>query len=109
MLHLAGRRYWYAAVIEHVGRRSGRHYETPVVAEPLTDGFLVPLPYGTGVDWLRNVQTAGQATVTAKGRTYDVCDPHIIDASTAGAFLSPLRRTAFSIFGIKDYLKVRTV
>jgi hypothetical protein len=32
MMHLAGRKYWYAAVIRHVGRRSRQAYATPVVA-----------------------------------------------------------------------------
>jgi deazaflavin-dependent oxidoreductase (nitroreductase family) len=109
MLHLAGRKYWYAAVISHVGRRTGRQYATPVVAEPVPDGFLVPLPYGTQVDWLRNVQTAGKARITAKGRAYDVCDPEIVDAATVRALLSSWRRQTFERFGIKSYLKVRTV
>jgi deazaflavin-dependent oxidoreductase (nitroreductase family) len=109
MLHLAGRKYWYAAVISHIGRHSGRQYATPVVAEPVSDGFLVPLPYGTQVDWLRNVQATGQATITAKGRVYDVCDPEILDAATASALLSVRRRRTFERFGIKSYLKVRTV
>ena len=50
MLHLAGRKHWYAAVIRHTGRRSGSHYATPVVADGVADGFILPLPYGTGVD-----------------------------------------------------------
>jgi hypothetical protein len=50
MMHLAGRKYWYAAVIRHTGRRSGRSYATPVVADRVGDAFILPLPYGTGVD-----------------------------------------------------------
>jgi hypothetical protein len=48
MLHLAGKRHWYAAKVEHVGRRSGRHHETPVVAVPVEGGLAIPLPYGEG-------------------------------------------------------------
>ena len=41
MLHLAGRRHWYAAVIRHTGRKSGKSYATPVVADgsPVTASF----------------------------------------------------------------------
>ena len=46
MLRLAGRPHWYAARLEHVGRRSGRGYATPVVALPVRDGFAIPLVYG---------------------------------------------------------------
>ena len=54
MLLLAGREHWYAAALQHTGRRSGKTYTTPVVADRVVDGVIVPLPYGTGVDWLRN-------------------------------------------------------
>ncbi len=35
------------------------------------------------MDWLRNVRTAGTATVTVDGKTYDVCEPEVISAATA--------------------------
>jgi deazaflavin-dependent oxidoreductase (nitroreductase family) len=107
MLRLAGRRHWYAAVIRHTGRRSGRHYATPVVADRVADGFILPLPYGTHVDWLRNVLSAGQATITVDGQTYDVAEPEIIDAATAGPQLSTRRRRIFQRFGIEKFVKVQ--
>ena len=106
MLNLAGRKHWYAAVIRHTGRRSGKRYATPVVADRFTDGFVLPLPYGTGVDWLRNVLAAGRATVTVGGETFDVTEPEIIDAATASPLLSPRRRRAFQRFGIDKVVKV---
>ncbi|MGZ4612806.1 MAG: hypothetical protein ACXV1K_06490 [Kineosporiaceae bacterium] len=42
----------YASVVRHVGRTSGRRYETPVVPVATDGGFVVPLPYGPGTDWL---------------------------------------------------------
>ena len=107
MLHMAGRKHWYAAVIRHSGRRSARSYATPVVADRVTDGFILPLPYGTGVDWLRNVLAAGRAAITVDGRTYDVVEPEIIDAATAAPQLSARRRRAFQRFHIDNYLKVK--
>jgi deazaflavin-dependent oxidoreductase (nitroreductase family) len=109
MLHLAGRKHWYASVIRHTGRRSGKNYATPVVAERIADGFIVPLPYGTAVDWLRNVRAAGEATVTVGGQTYDVVSPEIIDAAAALPQLSERRRRAFARFGIDNFVKVRMV
>lgn len=107
MMHLAGRRHWYAAVMRHTGRRSGRHYATPVVADRVANGFIVPLPYGTDVDWLRNVQASGAAAVSVGGHTYDVVEPEIIDAATAGPQLSPRRRRVFQAFGIKRFVKLK--
>lgn len=110
MLLLAGRRHWYAGVIRHVGRRTGRSYATPVVLNPVAGGgFVVPLPYGTGVDWLRNVLAAGRASVTIGGETCEVTEPQILDAAVAAPLLSDRRRREFARFGIDHYLRLRRV
>lgn len=108
MLHLAGRKHWYASVIEHTGRHSGKQYTTPVVTERVSDGFIVPLPYGTDVDWLQNVLAAGHATIRADGQSYRVVKPEIISAESAGAELRPERRRTYDLFKVKNYLKVKS-
>lgn len=107
MLRLAGRRNWYAAAIQHTGRRSGKHYTTPVVAERIADGFLVPLPYGAGVDWLQNVLAAGRAVIRSEGDDYEVARPKVIDSGSALPLLSARRRRTFERVGIEQYLKVK--
>ena len=107
MMNLAGRKHWYAALIRHTGRRSGKSYATPVVADRVADGFILPLPYGTGVDWLRNVLAAGRAAMTVGGETFDVTAPEIIDAATAMPQLSPRHRRAFQRFGIDKFVKLK--
>ena len=107
MLRLAGRRYWYASVIEHTGRSSGRSYRTPIVADMIGNGFVVPLPYGTDVDWVRNIVVAKRATVIHKGRTYRVIDPEIIDAAQALPLLPRARRRTFERVSIGHFLRVR--
>lgn len=103
----AGRKNSYAATIRHTGRRSGKQYTTPVGAERLADGYLIPLGYGTGVDWLQNVLAAGHATIVAEGETHDVTEPEVIDAALALPMLSPKRRRSFERIGITQYLKVK--
>jgi hypothetical protein len=107
MLQLAGRKHWYASVIRHSGRRSGKGYATPVVAEHVTGGFIVPLPYGTRVDWLRNVLAAGEATVVAHGQTCDVVGPEILDAPTALPQISPSHRRTFQRLGISNFVRLK--
>ncbi len=106
MLVLAGHKHWYASAIEHVGRRSGRRYTTPVVAGRTPDGFVVPLPYGTEVDWLRNVLAAGTATLRSRGVTYQVTALRIVDADAAFAQVAPVYAQAWCRFGITRYLKL---
>jgi deazaflavin-dependent oxidoreductase (nitroreductase family) len=102
---LAGHRYWYAAVIEHTGRKSGKRYRTPVVALRTDDGILAGMPYGSGVDWLRNVLAAGSATITDKGRTYSVARPEVIDAATTEPQLSARWRRILHASDVDSYVK----
>lgn len=108
-LRLAGKRYWYASVLQHTGRRSGKRYSTPIVADRAGDQFVIPLPYGTQVDWVRNVLTAGRATVTSRGTTYDVVEPELIDATQALPLLPAGRRRTFERVNIGHFLRARIV
>jgi deazaflavin-dependent oxidoreductase (nitroreductase family) len=103
----AGRKNSYAAAIRHTGRKSGKQYSTPVGAERVQDGFVIPLGYGTQVDWLQNVIAAGRATLTAEGENHDVTSPEVIDAATALPMLSPSRRRSWERVGVAQYLKVQ--
>ena len=73
----------------------------------MQDGFIIPLAYGTQVDWLQNVLAAGRATVSAEGETHDVTEPEVIDAATALPMLSSKRRRTFERMGIAQFLRVK--
>lgn len=60
------------ALVRHVGRRSGRTYETPLILARVPGGFVAELTYGENVDWYRNVAAAGRCTVIHHGREYEV-------------------------------------
>lgn len=105
----AGRRHWYAAALHHVGRRSGRAYITPVVAEPVPGGFVIPLPYGANVDWLRNVRAAGQATITVEGYEHAIDQPTVVPAREVLPLVRDKRRRVWARLGIENFLRVREV
>lgn len=107
MLRLAGTRFWYASVIRHTGRRSGRRFSTPIVADRVGTDILIPLPYGTDVDWVRNVLAAGEATLVCKGETLSVGSPEIIDSATALPRLPQSRRRTFERVAISHFLLLR--
>lgn len=106
MLQLAGKKFWYASVIQHTGRRSGKRYATPIVADRVDDHLFVPLPYGTQVDWVRNVLHAGEATVVSKGRTYHAVAPELVDATQALPELPRDRRRTFERVSIGHFLRM---
>ena len=82
-LSFAGRPYSPYAIIQHVGRASGRVYQTPVVAMRTNKGFTIPMPYGDRVDWYRNLKAAGEGVVASGGRAYRIGDFEVVDADAA--------------------------
>lgn len=109
MLRLAGRPHWYAARLEHVGRRSGRSYATPVVASAVPGGFVVPLPYGTRVDWLRNLESAGGGALVVHGRRYTLADPQVLRTSEIYADLPHGDQVRSRVWRIGYWLRVTAV
>lgn len=103
-LNIAGNRLRIYSSVKHVGRRSGREYATPVVAEPLGDGFAIPLPYGANVDWHRNVMAAGKCTLRWNEQDYSLETPEIITSSDALGAFPFVQRIIFSAGGIKQYV-----
>src|ERR671932_2845655 len=83
MLRFAGSSRSRFAVVRHVGRRSGRSYETPIIVAPLGADVVVALTYGPHVDWYRNLRATGHGTLCWQGRTYALAAPESIDRTTA--------------------------
>jgi deazaflavin-dependent oxidoreductase (nitroreductase family) len=77
------------AVILHRGRRSGRHYRTPLFAFRRDRTLVIALLYGQESDWFRNLRDGGGQVIRA-GRTFTVRPPEIIDTSGAGRLLARL-------------------
>jgi len=107
MLRLAGRRHWYASVIEHTGRRSGKPYRTPIVVDRVGEHVIIPLPYGTQVDWVRNVLAAGQADVVSGGQSFHLVSPELISSTQALPELPHDRRRTFERVSIGHFLRAR--
>ena len=106
---IAGRRLSPVAFMVHQGRRSGRRYRTPVMPLPLAGGFLVSLPYGPDRDWVRNVVSAGRATLQRGGRTFDVVEPHLLDAAGAAPLLPAGLRPALRVVPGIRFLRLSRV
>ncbi len=89
---IAGAKYSPFALIRHVGRRSGKPYQTPLIIQRTAGGFIFALTYGPDVDWYRNIVAANGGTVRWHGSEYQLQAPELIDAATGiAAFAAPFR------------------
>jgi deazaflavin-dependent oxidoreductase (nitroreductase family) len=96
----------YASIVRHEGRKTGNAYETPVVAVPTDDGFVIALPYGSESDWVKNVLVGKQATVVRDGSTYRVEKPEVIAMADAGDSFSLPNQRNHRWFGVDECLRV---
>ena len=71
------------ALLRHIGRRSGKPYETVIWVWLLGEGFVIALTYGPKVDWYRNMVAAGGGEVFWHKRVYAVGKPEPMDLETA--------------------------
>ena len=105
---LAGTRIFpLYGVIEHRGRRSGKLFRTPVVVRPTKDGFIVPMPWGEGTDWYRNIRAAGGCTIRWKGRDYQLVDPQPLDAASVADAFDGLQRSMMKRLKIERVASLR--
>lgn len=87
-------------IVEHVGRRSGKPYRTPVnVFNTEVDGkpgVAIVLTYGPDRDWLKNLTAAGGGRVRAKGKTFGIADPRVVSRDEAAAHVTRRARRVFA-------------
>lgn len=105
-LRTAGRPGNRMTAVHHRGRRSGRDYVTPVWAEHVGQSFYIQLPYGTDVDWCRNVLAARGCTLEHDGVSYDAVDAEIVPAAHAIPLLSAGLRRMQRLAGVDSYLRL---
>lgn len=70
-------------VVTHVGRTSGRAYETPLDAYPTNTGYVLVARYGPESDWVRNILAAGTATLRVDGQEHALDSPRLISQKEA--------------------------
>jgi deazaflavin-dependent oxidoreductase (nitroreductase family) len=82
-------------VLEHVGRKSGKPYRTPLNVFTTDEGVAILLTYGPDRDWLKNVTAAGSAPMRRYGRTITVSDPRIVPKAEAAQHVTGFLRPIF--------------
>jgi hypothetical protein len=60
------------SLVRHVGRTTGRTFETPIIVAAVADGFVCELTYGDDVDWYRNIVAAGGCVLVVHGVEHEV-------------------------------------
>jgi deazaflavin-dependent oxidoreductase (nitroreductase family) len=94
------------AIVSHTGRSSGRSYRTPVIAFSNGDSLVFSLVYGEASDWVKNVQSAGEATVSRLGHSTRYVQPELSSSRAAREWLSPIVRVPIRLLGA-DLMRIQ--
>lgn len=93
-------------VLTHIGRSSGKTYQTPLDSHPVDDGYVFIVMYGSGSDWVRNVLAAGAARLSVGAEQYDLVMPRIISKESALRLMSADTKAPANILNVTDYLRM---
>lgn len=93
------------SLVRHVGRKSGKTYETPIIVARVPEGFIAELTYGEDVNWYRNIVAARRCELLVEGQWHQISaiEPYPSDAGRdafgypAKLVLQVLRRNEFRL------------
>jgi deazaflavin-dependent oxidoreductase (nitroreductase family) len=94
------------AVVEHVGRRSGATYRTPVNAFRRGDGYVIVLTYTHHTDWFANVCAAEHARLVHLGKHIDVERPQLVQGEPAKQLFPTALRPLLAAMHVDEALRV---
>lgn len=90
------------ADLEHVGRRSGTAYHTPVRAFRVGDTVVVGINFGTRSDWFRNITRAGTCRMRLGGEHLTLGAPQVVPVEQATRDIPRLFR-----FGLRHLVRTK--
>ena len=106
LIHISGKKFGHFAILSHVGRKSGKLYRIPIIAEPINNGFVIALTYGLKVDWYENIMAQGGCSLHWKNKEYILIDPELIDSEIGLMAFPTIFRSVLRKMGIQIYLRL---
>jgi deazaflavin-dependent oxidoreductase (nitroreductase family) len=95
-------------ILEHVGRRTGHRYRTPLLVFTTDDGFAILVGYGPQTQWLRNVQAGGPTSIYKHGRSVAVGNPVLKDKKEVAGRVARSSRWFYRLFPYDESVLVLT-
>jgi deazaflavin-dependent oxidoreductase (nitroreductase family) len=91
-------------ILTHVGRKSGKVYQTPVNVFRASNGFIIALTYSSESEWVKNVLAAGGCRLKTRGKKYQLSAPKVVRDPTRRRFPVPVR-VVLRIVGADEYME----
>jgi deazaflavin-dependent oxidoreductase (nitroreductase family) len=92
-------------VVQHAGRRSGRHYRTPVNVFRAGASYAIALTYGVESDWVQNVLAVGGCDLVTRGHRHRLTAPAIVHDESRRLVPPPVR-PVLRLLRVADFLRL---
>lgn len=96
-------------LLEHVGRRSGKPYRTPLTVFTTDDGVAILLTYGPDRDWLKNVMAADGAQMRRYGHAFELTEPRVTSKVEAATHVQGFWKPIFTRLPFDQAVLLRRV
>jgi deazaflavin-dependent oxidoreductase (nitroreductase family) len=107
ILGIVARRVPPFAMLRHIGRGSGRTYETPIMVFRRGNVGIIALTYGPSADWVQNVLNAGNCELVVRGRATPWTNPDVVPTTDVGDDVPALVRFALRLLRCDDFLRLQ--
>lgn len=94
------------ALVKHLGRKSGKPYETPIIVQPISGGFVIELTYGPEVDWYRNVVAANGCRILYHGTEHVIEGLERLSATEGIAAFTPAQQRILRVLKRTHFVKL---
>ncbi|MBE0697051.1 MAG: hypothetical protein IH586_09020 [Anaerolineaceae bacterium] len=95
------------SILYNKSRRSGMIHETPVIAKPAPDGFVVALTYGSSGDWYANVMAAGQCKILWHQQETEIVSICEMETRNALCRFTLLEKMILGLGSTREFLKMK--
>ncbi len=96
------------AVLEYVGRKSGRTYRIPVMRFRRESGYVLCLVYGPNVEWVKNVAGGGRRPDPHPAPDDGLTDPEVV-VDPSRRLLPRYARPLMRLLRVKAFMTLRAV
>jgi deazaflavin-dependent oxidoreductase (nitroreductase family) len=95
-------------ILEHVGRKSGKRYRTPLTIFTTRDGYVILIGYGLESDWVKNALAGGATTIRKLGKTVAVGEPRLVSKAEGASLVTARSRLFYRLFPYNEAALVLT-
>ncbi|HEY5117939.1 MAG TPA: hypothetical protein VII90_00635 [Anaerolineales bacterium] len=109
LIYISGKQFGHFAILNHEGRKTGKKYRIPIIAEPVENGFMIALTYGRKVDWCANVLAKGGCSLIWKNKEYRLNNPEFVNYEIGLKAFPAILRTGLKTMGIQYFLRLSRI